>query len=424
MGRELKVNILMVDDEPANLEALEAILEPLGQTLYRANSGTEALRCVLDRDYAVILLDVQMPDLSGIETAALIRERERSRTTPIIFLTGVVKTSEMIFKGYSAGAVDYLMKPVVSGILRAKVEVFVELASARLKLQEEVSERARIAGEIAKLNMVLEQRNEDLLAANEDLEAFGHSVSHDLRMPLRHIHAYISMLEESMSSKLGAEEQRQFNVIRDAARRMGQLIDDLLAFSRIGRTELKAARVNNETLVQQVIAEMQTDLKNRRIVWTIDSLPTVQGDVNLLRQVWANLLANAVKYTRPRDEARIRISGVTQDSEAIFSVADNGVGFDPAYADRLFGVFQRLHSDKQFEGTGVGLANVRRIIQRHAGRIWAEAKPDEGATFHFSLPLRPVGRLATEERTETSDAAKDLARSNIAAHPRSDAQKH
>jgi two-component system, sensor histidine kinase and response regulator len=409
MPLEQKVNILMVDDEPANLEALEAILEPLGQKLYRASSGTEALRCVLDRDYAVILLDVQMPDISGIETAALIRERERSRTTPIIFLTGVVKTSEMIFKGYSAGAVDYLMKPVVSGILRAKVEVFVDLAVARLTLQEEVVERARIGAEIAKLNMTLEQRNEDLLAANEDLEAFGHSVSHDLRMPLRHIHAYISMLEMTATAKLDKEELRQFTVIRDAARRMGQLIDDLLAFSRIGRTELKSTSIDCEKLVQQVIADMQTDLADRRIVWTIEALPTIDADMNLLRQVWANLLANAVKYTRPREQAQIKIGAVAQDDEAIFSVTDNGVGFDPAYADRLFGVFQRLHSEKEFEGTGVGLANVRRIVQRHGGRTWADARPDEGATFYFSLPLRR-GARSFHERNETADAASDLAR--------------
>ena len=387
-GTEQKVNILMVDDEPANLEALEAILEPLGQNLYRATRGTEALRCVLDRDYAVILLDVQMPDISGIETAALIRERERSRTTPIIFLTGVVKTSEMIFKGYSTGAVDYLMKPVVSGILRAKVEVFVELAQARVKLQQEIAERTRIAAEIVKLNMALEQRNEDLIAANSDLEAFGHSVSHDLRMPLRHIHGYISIVEESALTKLSPEERRHFGVIRDAARRMGHLIDDLLAFSRIGRAEITQARVDNDTLVQQVIGEMQPDLKDRRIHWEIRPLTAVNGDVNLMRQVWANLIANAVKYTRPREEARIQVGSVVQDNEVIFNVSDNGVGFDPAYADKLFGVFQRLHSDRQFEGTGVGLANVRRIVQRHGGRTWAEAKPDAGASFYFSLPLR------------------------------------
>lgn len=388
MSSDQRVNILMVDDEPANLEALEAVLEGLGQNLFRARSGTEALRCVLERDYAVILLDVQMPDISGIETAALIRERERSRTTPIIFLTGVVRTSEMVFKGYSTGAVDYLMKPVVSGILRAKVEVFVELAMARLKLQAEVIERARIGAEIAKLNMTLEQRNEDLVAANEDLEAFGHSVSHDLRMPLRHIHAYISMLEDSAGEKLNPEERRHISVVRDAARRMGQLIDDLLAFSRIGRTTISAARIDHEHLVRQVIGEMQTDLRDRDIVWEVDSLPAATGDANLLRQVWANLLANAVKYSRPRELARIRVGAVVQDKEIIFNVSDNGVGFDPAYADQLFGVFQRLHSDTQFEGTGVGLANVRRIVQRHGGRTWADAKLNEGATFYFSLPVR------------------------------------
>jgi light-regulated signal transduction histidine kinase (bacteriophytochrome) len=312
------------------------------------------------------------------------------------------------------------MKPVVSGILRAKVEVFVDLACARLKLQEEVRQRERAASEIAKLNMDLEQRAADLLAANEDLEAFGHSVSHDLRMPLRHIHAYISMLEETAAAKLDAEEKRQFTVIRDAARRMGQLIDDLLAFSRIGRAEMKSARIDNEALVQQVIAEMQTDLKDRHIVWTIEPLPTVNGDLNLLRQVWANLLANAVKYTRPRPEAHIKVSGLTQEDEVIFSVSDNGVGFDPAYADRLFGVFQRLHTEKQFEGTGVGLANVRRIVQRHGGRTWADAKPNEGATFYFSFPLRRTGRAATaaddaaaSDSTGAADKSKRQPRSDL-----------
>jgi two-component system, sensor histidine kinase and response regulator len=386
MQADPRVNILLVDDEPANLHALHAELEPLEQNLITASSATQALRQVLEHDFAVILLDVQMPDMSGIEAAAMIRERERSKTTPIIFLTGVVKTAEMMFKGYSAGAVDYLMKPVISGVLRAKVEVFVELAQVRHSLQQEIAERARIAGEVSKLNMVLEQRNEDLTAANSDLEAFSHSVSHDLRMPLRHIQAFVSMIEESALPKLNSDEQRRLKGVRDAAQRMSQLIDDLLAFSRIGRTAMRKAPVDLNALVKAVISELQPELKNRKVDWTLQQLPYISGDRALLHQVLMNLLANAVKYTRTRAEARIQVFAVEQDDEIIVGVKDNGVGFDPAYSDKLFGVFQRLHSATDFEGTGVGLANVRRIVQRHGGRTWAESVLNEGSTFYFSLP--------------------------------------
>jgi two-component system sensor histidine kinase/response regulator len=386
MQADSRVNILLVDDEPANLHALQAVLEPLEQILITASSGTQALRRVLEHDFAVILLDVQMPDMSGIDAAAMIRERERSKTTPIIFLTGVVKTAEMMFKGYSAGAVDYLMKPVISGVLRAKVEVFVELAQVRHSLQQEIAERARIAGEVSKLNMVLEQRNEDLTAANSDLEAFSHSVSHDLRMPLRHIQAYVSMIEESALSRLNADEQRRLKGVREAAQRMSQLIDDLLAFARIGRTAMCRSPVDLNSLVKAVITELQPEIKNRKVEWTLQQLPYISGDRPLLHQVFLNLLANAVKYTRTRAQARIQVFAVEQDDEIIVGVKDNGVGFDAAYSDKLFGVFQRLHSATEFEGTGVGLANVRRIVQRHGGRTWAESVINEGATFYFSLP--------------------------------------
>jgi two-component system sensor histidine kinase/response regulator len=393
MRNEHKVSILLVDDDPSNLAALRAILECLNQNLVSASSGTEALRCVLAQDFAVILLDVQMPDMNGIEAAAMIRERERSKTTPIIFLTGVVKTAEMMFKGYSTGAVDYLMKPVVSGVLRAKVEVFVDLALAHLALQEEIRERVRIAGEISKLNMVLEQRNDDLSAANEDLEAFGHSVSHDLRMPLRHIQAYISMVEISASGKLDEQELRRLESARHAAQRMSQLIDDLLSFSRIGRAPLSNVMVDMTELVRETLGELQPEVQGRTIEWALQSLPRVRGDRSLLHQVWVNLLSNAVKYTRTREHPRIEVAGVHQEKELVFWVKDNGVGFDMQYADKLFGVFQRLHTLQEFEGTGVGLANVRRIVQRHGGRTWAEAQRDHGATIFFSLPSMEIDRI-------------------------------
>jgi two-component system, sensor histidine kinase and response regulator len=328
-----------------------------------------------------------MSDLNGIETAALIRDRELSRHIPIIFLTGTVKTAEMMFKGYSAGAVDYLMKPIVSGILRAKVEVFVELAVSRQKLQEEIAERARIALEISKLNLALEQKNDDLLAANADLEAFGHSVSHDLRAPLRHVQGYIEFLEASTGGKLNDKERQHMKTIKEAAKRMGLLIDDLLGFSRIGRTEIRRTQVDMDALLKETLAQLQPDQAGRNILWDIHPLPQVLGDRNLLRQVLVNFMANAIKYSRPRNPAKITVNSVIQNNEIIYQIHDNGVGFDMTYANKLFGVFQRLHHENEFEGTGIGLANVRRIIQKHGGRTWAEGKVDEGSTFYFSLPM-------------------------------------
>jgi two-component system, sensor histidine kinase and response regulator len=394
MRSERKVNILLVDDEPDSLIALDAILDGLEQTLVKAVSGREALSQVLERDFAVILLDVQMPGMSGIETAELIRARDRSSHTPIIFLTGSVRSAEMMFKGYSAGAVDYLMKPIEPEVLRAKVEVFVELALGRATLQQEVAERKRIAAEIGELNEQLEQRNKDLTAANADLETFAQTISHDLRMPLRHIHAFAALLEDAAARKLNAEEAGHLKNIQSASVHMGKLIDALLAFSRIGRASMRMQAIDMDALVNETLRQLQPELITRHIDWNKRSLPAVTGDPDLLRQVWVNLLANAIKYTRPRDPALIEIGSVADHNEIVFHVRDNGVGFNMEYADRLFQVFHRLHADTEFEGTGVGLANVKRIIQRHGGRTWAEARVGEGATIYFSLPAEPIQTAA------------------------------
>ncbi|HEY5761481.1 MAG TPA: response regulator [Steroidobacter sp.] len=381
-----KSNILLVDDERANLDALEAVLEGLGQNLIMASRGEQALKCVLEYDFAVILLDVQMPGMSGIETAALIRARERSRATPIIFLTGMMRTAEMVFSGYNAGAVDYLMKPLEPEVLRAKVAVFVELDRARHALEQEIGERVRIADQVTELNSALREKNEDLSAANADLESFCHSVSHDLRMPLRHIHSYVSMLEVSAGAKLNPEERRHVQTVQKAAMRMTRLIDDLLAFSRIGRAAMHRQRVRMDELIDETFQELGPELNDRHIDWERRAIPDTVGDPQLMKQVWVNLLANAVKYTRPRDPAKIEIGADVGDNEVVYYVKDNGVGFNMQYADRLFGVFQRLHAETDFEGTGVGLANVRRIVQRHGGRTWAEGVEGRGATVYFSMP--------------------------------------
>ncbi len=228
--------------------------------------------------------------------------------------------------------------------------------------------------------------NKKIADANEELESFSYSVSHDLRAPLRHINGYIEMLLKVTRGQLAEEPQRYLKVIADTSRQMGDLIGALLEFSRTGRTEMRETSVELDALVREAIHNLERATAGRNISWHIASLPRVVGDPAMLKQVFANLLGNAVKYTGTRDAAQIEIGCAgEEEGQVILFVRDNGVGFDMKYADKLFGVFQRLHGTDEFEGSGVGLANVRRIIARHGGRTWAEGKPGEGATFYFSL---------------------------------------
>ncbi|MGC3960513.1 MAG: PAS domain-containing protein [Verrucomicrobiota bacterium] len=243
------------------------------------------------------------------------------------------------------------------------------------------------ATEISKLNATLQQRAVQLEAANHELEAFSYSVSHDLRAPLRHIDGFVDLLAKQNADKLDDRGKRYLKIITGAARQMSTLIDDLLVFSRMGRAELHQHPVDLNALVHEAVAGLQTEFAGRNVTWQIASLPTIHADAAMLRQVLVNLIANAIKYSRPRDPAVIEIGcGPETPTEFELYVRDNGVGFDMEYAHKLFGVFQRLHRSEEFEGTGIGLANVRRIILRHGGRTWAEGKIDAGATFHFTLP--------------------------------------
>jgi light-regulated signal transduction histidine kinase (bacteriophytochrome) len=260
-----------------------------------------------------------------------------------------------------------------------------------ISMAMDVTERRAAERGVQRLNAELEQRVKDRTAqlevANKELESFSYSVSHDLRAPLRAIDGFAGILEEDYTARLDGEGRRVVGVIRGEAKRMGQLIDDLLAFSRMSRQQVEAAQIDMMALAQAVFGEQAAQAPGRQLRFKVQPLPPARGDRAMLRQALANLFSNAIKYTRPRAVAEIEIGGRTEGEENIYYVKDNGVGFDMKYAGKLFGVFQRLHNEEEFEGTGVGLALVQRVIHRHGGRVWAEAKLNEGSTLYFTLPM-------------------------------------
>jgi signal transduction histidine kinase len=262
-----------------------------------------------------------------------------------------------------------------------------------LQSRDELTERKHREQEIQNLNQELARRSTELESINKELEAFAYSVSHDLRAPLRHIAGYTELLQKKASSTLDEKSNRYLAMILDSAKRMGNLIDDLLAFSRIGRAETQKTLFSLTQLVRETLTEVRQDAEGRNIAWRVGALPDFYGDRSMLRLVLVNLISNAIKFTRTRSQAEIEI-GCTDGNKGdlVVFVRDNGVGFDMKYANKLFGVFQRLHQSDAFEGTGIGLATVQRIIHRHGGKVWAESVVDGGATFYFSAP-RPQGQL-------------------------------
>jgi two-component system, sensor histidine kinase and response regulator len=380
-----RVNILLVDDQPANLIALEAMLQGLGQNLIKAESGREALKWLLTHEFAVILLDVKMPEMDGFETATLIRERDKSRHTPILFLTAADKSQNHAVRGYAVGAVDYLVKPVVPEFVRSKVAVFVELAkkSELLRRQTQLlveSERAALGLAEARAELV-----RDLEHKNQELQSFSYAVSHDLRAPLRRIDSFSRAVLESQGQRLDEQGRRYLERVREASQHMSQLIDDVLYLSRVTRADLRDQDVDLSALASLILSRLQESEPARKVEIKVRPGVVVTGDGQLLRIALENLLENAWKFTGKEPEARIEF-GVTQASgEPTYFVRDNGAGFDMSYADRLFGPFQRLHAQGEFSGSGIGLATVQRIIYRHGGQVWAEGLVGQGATFQFTL---------------------------------------
>jgi len=277
---------------------------------------------------------------------------------------------------------------IIAGFVTVRRRIEEDLRRTRDNLQVEVEQRKQRENEVRKLNQELAKRATELETSNNELESFAYSVSHDLRAPLRHVVGYSELLQKQASSLLDEKSRRYTRTILESAKRMGNLIDDLLAFSRVGRTETQKSLVSLEQLVKEVVAELRQETNGREIAWKVGALPVCYGDRSMLKLVLVNLVSNAVKFTRMRTRAEIEIGCVDGKNkhEAEVFVKDNGAGFDMQYVNKLFGVFQRLHLAEQFEGNGIGLATVQRIIHRHGGKVRAEGAVDQGATFYFSLP--------------------------------------
>jgi signal transduction histidine kinase len=356
--------ILIVDDKPENLVALERVLRDLDIDLIKATSGNEALKATLHHNFALALLDIQMPEMDGYELAGILREEEKTHHLPFIFISAVYTDNLNVFKGYEKGAFSFITKPFQAEILVNKVRFFIE------KHQQEIE---------------LYNKNFELQAMNEELESFSYSVSHDLRAPLRALSAYSKMLEEDFSPELNDEGKRLVGKIQENAQKMGGLVDDLLAFSKLGRKELQKTEVDIMAMIGFILREIGHSFPHKAAVEVKQLLPAF-ADHSLIHQVWFNLISNAIKYSAKKEHPQVEIGFTENDGQVTYYVKDNGAGFNMKYVNKIFGVFQRLHNPKEFEGTGIGLAIVQRIINKHGGKVWCEAEVDAGATFYFNLP--------------------------------------
>jgi signal transduction histidine kinase len=372
---QVAVSILIVDDDSTKRFALKTILAPLGEEIVEASSGADALRQLLRQEFAVLLLDVRMPMMDGFETAQLIRQRPRSELTPIIFVTALDQAETDMGRGYDLGAVDFVFAPVVPAILRAKVAVFVELYRAQQELRRYRSQ----------LEMLVEERTTALTAVNRELEAFSYSVSNDLRAPLLAFDGLSQALLEDYGGKLDKKAKDYLLRMRRASERMTSVFDGLQSLFRLTSGEIHREQLDITHLAREIVDEVRAENSDRKVKVQVADAMTASGDKRLLRILLSNLINNAWKFTGLEEAPKVEIGKEIVDGESRLFVRDNGVGFDMIYAHRLFGAFQRLHSQSDFPGAGIGLATARRIVNRHGGRIWAEGAVGEGATFYFVI---------------------------------------
>jgi len=377
------VNILMVDDSRDKLLAMESVLAPLGPNLVKAYSGEEALRILLRQDFALILLDVNMPGMDGFETAQMVRKRRSLEHIPIIFVTALSTTDADVFKGYQFGAVDYILTPIIPDILRTKVGVFIELWKQRRELQSR-AEALRVANED------LAQRADELSTANRELESFCYTIAHDLRAPLRAMEGLTALLLEEHADQLNSGAQDYGMRIRAAASRMDQMIQELLSYSRLALISIEPQPVQLSSVVREALTQLAWHLENAKAEVKVGKFENrVLGNDAILIQVVVNLVSNAIKFVAPGKNPEISIREEVRDGAVRMWVEDNGIGIAREHHDRIFRIFERLHGRENYAGTGIGLAIVQKSIARMNGRTGVESEVGGGSRFWFELPSDP-----------------------------------
>ncbi len=412
------ISVLVVEDSLLQAELLRRILVREGYRVTLAKNGADGLAAARKEPHQVIVSDITMPVMDGFEMCRVIRQDAALGEIPVILLT-MLSDARDVIRGLNAGADYYVTKPFNEQYLLSKIKE--ALTRKRGYKEEEIELDLEIGGEqfhihsgrqqimnlfistyenavlqnreliaaqdqLRRLSDSLEEKARELEDANNNFESFAYSVSHDLRAPLRAISGFSDMARKRYADKLGDEGRHLLNVVYDNTVKMNQLIDDILAFSRTGRQGMAKSEVDMDASAREALDETRPSA-GLGLTVEIKPLPPARGDPAMLRQVWVNLLSNAVKFTRHKQVRAIEIGSYAEGNENVYYVKDNGVGFDMRYAEKLFGVFQRLHRAEEFEGTGIGLAIVKRIINRHGGRVWAEGKVDEGATFYFALTV-------------------------------------
>jgi two-component system sensor histidine kinase/response regulator len=362
---EVKPNILVVDDRKENLLATEKVLRPLGARIFKACSGNEALTMILRQRFAVVLLDVQMPEMDGFETAMLMQEHSSMVGVPIIFVTAISKEDRYAARAAEIGAVDYIFKPINQEILKSKVKVYLDLYVQR--------------EEILKLNAVLKQ-------SNEELERFAYICSHDMQEPVRMMNSYAGLLADKYESALDPNYRKYLDLITSNAGRMQKMIRDILSFSRVGREKITVERVDCNQSLRDVLTEFESVIDEKGAHIICGDLPVFDTSATLVRVLFQNLIGNALKFQDGSKPPEIEIQAERVGDMWKFAVRDNGIGIDPAFRDRLFTIFQRFHRKEDYPGTGIGLSTCRKFLQLCGGEIGFDSAPGQGTVFFFTLP--------------------------------------